>query len=182
PGGTGRSFSSSTYSRTPGSGTPIGTDVAACSGAHSHRVEFTVASVGPLQLSIRYLVAHRCTSSAGTFSAPHSTMNPAGNSVSSGNIPSTDGPIAMWVTRWRRVYSASGSPGTRRSAGTTTRVPPLSSPMHISQNATSKLGEANCSTRLLESTPTRSAWVASSLATPRCGTTTPLGLPVEPEV
>lgn len=80
------------------------------------------------------------------------------------------------------AYSASAAPGTRSSDGTTTSRPPESRPRHRSQKATSKLGEANCRTRLCGPMPKRSLWVATSLATPVWESTTPLGRPVEPEV
>ncbi|MFD0486491.1 hypothetical protein ACFQ0O_04875 [Saccharopolyspora spinosporotrichia] len=49
-------------------------------------------------------------------------------------------------------------------------------------HATSKLGEANCRTLLDAVTPSRPDCVASSPEMPLCGTTTPFGRPVEPEV
>jgi hypothetical protein len=80
------------------------------------------------------------------------------------------------------MNSANSSPGMSRSADRRNRVPPFSSAMQQSQNATSKLGEENCSTRLSGPAPRRSRWLRTMLATPPSVTTTPFGLPVDPEV
>src|SRR5262245_194763 len=88
----------------------------------------------------------------------------------------------MKFTSCSKAYDVSSGPGTRRSAGTTTNRPPDSSPRHRSQNATSNEGDANCNTRLCEPTPKRSPCVATSLATPECDTTTPVGRRVDPAV
>ncbi len=54
--------------------------------------------------------------------------------------------------------------------------------MHSSQNAASKLGEANWSTREPGPTSKAASCEVSRPATPMCVTTTPFGRPVEPEV
>ncbi|TWH16741.1 hypothetical protein L612_003500000230 [Rhodococcus rhodochrous J38] len=46
----------------------------------------------------------------------------------------------------------------------------------------SKLGEEKCDTRAAGGGARRVCRVADRFARPRCGTTTPLGRPVEPEV
>ena len=54
--------------------------------------------------------------------------------------------------------------------------------MHSSQNEASKVSEANCSTRLSAFTTRRVLWLHKRLAAPPWLTTTPLGIPVDPEV
>ncbi len=78
--------------------------------------------------------------------------------------------------------SVSARSGSRTSLGATTSVPPTSSDMHSSQNATSKLTEANPTTRLSSVTPQRPVAVAISPGTPAWVTATPFGVPVEPDV
>ncbi|GIG09052.1 hypothetical protein Cco03nite_57520 [Catellatospora coxensis] len=167
----------------PGSGPPIGTLASgSMSGSQRPSVEFTVASVGPYALNICRPRAKRATSAVEIRSVPASSVAPSGRSQSSGRAASSAGGRIMKVMPWARAYSVSSGPGTRRSAGTTTSRAPVSSPRHRSKNATSKLGDANCSTRPSGPTPSRSVAVASSFTTPACDTTTPLGRPVEPEV
>lgn len=86
------------------------------------------------------------------------------------------------MTRCVTRYSVSSGPATRRCAGTSTTVPPTHSDMVKSQTATSNPMEANCATRLVASTPSRSTAVATRLPMPSWVSTAPFGLPVEPEV
>src|SRR5947199_189772 len=83
---------------------------------------------------------------------------------------------------WLLHSATSGAPGSNRSAGARTSAAPDSRPMHNSQHDASKLGEANCSTRLLVSIPNRWICALARLETPAWLTTTPLGWPVDPEV
>ncbi|TDC60405.1 hypothetical protein E1258_14880, partial [Micromonospora sp. KC207] len=78
------------------------------------------------------------------------------------------------MTPCARTSSASGSPTSSRSVGTTSAAPEVSA-MHSSQNEASKLGEANWRTRARPSTPRWAAWVAARLLTPWWVTTTPFG-------
>ncbi|GLZ47944.1 hypothetical protein Acsp06_41290 [Actinomycetospora sp. NBRC 106375] len=165
-----------------GSGTPMGTDVPSrVSGWLSPSVEFTVASVGPYALNIRWSRPQRATSSGATRSVPASST-PGGSVTSSGMAASSTGGRIMTETSWAYRYAASSGTGARSSLGTTTRRAPESSDWHSSQNATSKLGDAKASTRSSGPTPSRSVWVATSLSTPACVTSTPFGRPVDPEV
>jgi hypothetical protein len=86
------------------------------------------------------------------------------------------------VTRSSRSSVASGGPGSRSSRSPRTSVPPLSSAITISHTDMSNDSEASCSTRSPGPTPNISRSIAATGPTPRCGTTTPLGRPVEPEV
>ncbi len=63
-----------------------------------------------------------------------------------------------------------------------TRAAPAAKAMSISITEASKLGEANCRTRLSGPTLSRSRWDSANAAMPPWVTTTPLGRPVEPEV
>ena len=69
----------------------------------------------------------------------------------------------------------------RTDCGTTSAAPAANA-VQMSETEVSKLSEANCRTRLPAPMPNRPAWWLTSTAGPACGTTTPLGRPVEPEV
>ncbi|KOU04658.1 hypothetical protein ADK88_21300 [Streptomyces sp. NRRL F-2295] len=123
----------------------------------------------------------RATSSGGHASPATTTVAPAG-SASSGSTASAVGGRVTCVTSCSAQSAARSGPGISRSAGATTRVAPDRSPITISQAAASKLSAANCSTRLPGPTPNASRWARAREAMPPCGTTTPLGRPVEPDV
>ncbi len=95
---------------------------------------------------------------------------------------STAGGRVTWVMCSRCNRSASGVPGTSSSGGAITEVAPESSGRSSSESAASKLGEANCRTRQPGPSSQRRMWVLTRCGTPRWLTSTPLGLPVEPEV
>src|SRR5690606_38691098 len=103
-----------------------------------------VASVTPYATTTRYFSDHRRTSSPGTASEPTRNVNPSGNSQVGGITLKSDGGMTRWVSRWRTAYAARASPFLRHSSGTTTRQAPVRSDMDSSQNATSKLNDANC--------------------------------------
>ncbi len=151
-------------------------------GSASHSVELTLASVRPYATTTRMRPDQRAISSLGTASVPTTRTAPSGSGQSRGSAETSEGGRIMWVARCRATYSVRAGPATRRSAGTTTIRPPTHSDMIRSQTVTSKPTEANCTTRLSESTPIRSVAVAIRLPTPSWVTTTPLGRPVEPEV
>ena len=97
-------------------------------------------------------------------------------------MASTEGGRVATVTRPPRSVSSSASPGRRASRDDITSVAPASSVSNTSATAASKENEANCRTRLVPSMPNRRACAYARLGTPRCGTITPLGVPVLPEV
>ncbi len=99
-----------------------------------------------------------------------------------GSAATAVGGRLRWVIPCVAISSASGSPGSRCSAVASTRVPPDSSASTSSQNAPSKLSEANCSTRASGPAPSRSRCTRTMSCTPVWVTTTALGRPVEPEV
>ncbi|CFR80225.1 Uncharacterised protein [Mycobacterium tuberculosis] len=98
------------------------------------------------------------------------------------NSPSRDGTKCIAVmpsSRNRAVrYPMSVSPPGR---GITIRAPQASVPK-ISAIETSKLGEATCSSRSVSSTSYSPLNQTKYSATGRCGTATPLGNPVVPDV
>lgn len=61
-------------------------------------------------------------------------------------------------------------------------MPPGVNASSTSMIMASKLGEASCDTTQSGSVAIRSIRSAANGGTPRCGTATPLGLPVEPDV
>ena len=175
----GRRASSSTYTRAPASGRPIGGLTAPASG--SLTVAQTVVSVGPYALSIRRPADQRSTSSGGQASPAVMRVRPSGIGSPTGQAASTVGGRQTTSMPAFATSSASGSPGARSASAASTRTAPVSSAVSSSQAAASKLNEANCSSRVPSPTPKRSCSAASA-ATARCGTSTPLGRPVEPEV
>src|SRR5439155_15462856 len=178
PTGTGRNAASSTYVRVFGSGRPIGGVTPGRSGPL--QVDATVHSVGPYALIIRRPGAHRATSSAGHASPPTARVRKSG-SATSGTVAIATGGIRACVTRFATITSASSSPSSGPGGGTT-RAAPAGSDMHSSRIEASKLGEENCRTRSPADTAKCSTSAAEKLARPACGTTTPFGCPVEPEV
>ena len=77
--------------------------------------------------------------------------------------------------------TADNSAGVGTSAPTTMQRPPLSSGAQISSVEASKDVGASCSHDSSDPMPTKSC-PRTSRTIPRCGTTTPLGCPVEPDV
>ncbi len=180
PSGTGRSAASSTYRRTSATGVPSAGTTRPDSGALT--VAHTVVSVGPYALTRRRPADQRATTSGGQASPATASAVICGRVVSGGRAARTDGGRVAWVTRCSATSPARPAPGSRRAAGAMTRVAPVSQAPQISATDASKLGDANCRTRLPAVTVNRSACAAASPARPACGTTTPLGTPVEPEV
>ena len=80
-----------------------------------------------------------------------------------------------------RSSTSRGTSGTR-SRGTSRTVPPPSRGRSVSNSQMSKAKEASEGTRSPAPNPNASPATASVAATLPCGTRTPLGRPVEPEV
>src|ERR1017187_282924 len=178
PGGTSLSASSSTYTRVPATGEPIGG--APLPASRVLIVAHTVVSVGPYALNIRRPRDHSATSSPG-HASPATISKVSWSRDPGGSEPSTAGGSVTCVTPVRARYAASSAP-IRCPDGTVTSAAPASSAMQHSTANASKLGEANCATR--ESAPMPNAAISNRdrLAIPVWATTTPLGVPVEPEV
>ncbi len=95
---------------------------------------------------------------------------------------STLGGTVAWLTRRSATNSASPAPGRCSVDRGITTVPPATSVVTTSATAESQPRAAKNSTRLPGHSVNRSACAAASPASPRWDTTTPLGVPVDPEV
>ena len=145
-------------------------------------METTESSVGPYALNSARPGAQRCTSACGIASPPEINTRRPGSVAVSGSADSTTGGSSAWVMpAWATKLSSASPISTTPGAGMCSDAPCDSAISHSNTQA-SKLKDANCSTRLSCDTANRSACACSRLATPRCGTSTPFGRPVEPEV
>ncbi len=177
-----RSRSSSTYTRVFGSGTPIGTGPVHA-GSACHSVEFTVASVRPYAASTFSRPAQRPIRSGGTVSVPTRIVAPAG----SARVLRQRGhqrrrqdqvrhPLAVQELASARGPRCAPPPAParacrRRTAPSSARTPPR-------RSRPTRTAAPGCPAR----SRIRSIAVAASDAMPSCGTTTPLGRPVDPDV
>ncbi|GGT74028.1 hypothetical protein GCM10010207_84490 [Streptomyces atratus] len=132
-------------------------------------------------MTIRRPADHRATSS-GEEASPATTSEVIPGIESGGMTARAAGGMVACVTPCSATRVARAASGSSRSWGASTSAAPESSAIASSQNAASKLGEANCRTRLPGPTSNCSIWLETRLAAPACETTTPLGRPVEPEV
>ncbi len=119
------------------------------------------------------------TARAGSASPARTTVSAPTRTVSSARSrPRADGTALSSPARQGSDRSARAS----RSRTTSTRPPASSSGEKISNTDTSKLSEVDA-TMWASPRPVNSAAAQSvSATTEACGTTTPLGRPVEPEV
>ncbi len=179
PTGTGARLRSSTYTRTFDHGRPMVTR----SGRTGPRVmvAHTVVSVGPYAFNTTRLLPHRRTSSGGSAS-PAEMMVVSASIPSSVSCASTDGVSVAAVMCCSRSSVRSGSSGSSRSRGVSTRVAPASSVPNTSHTLASKLLEAYCSTRLPGAYPCARPAVSAVLPRPRWCSSVPLGRPVLPDV
>jgi hypothetical protein len=69
-----------------------------------------------------------------------------------------------------------------RSAGTITRAAPEHNAINSSETAASKPTDANCNTREVGSTWKWAICATAKFTAPACGTATPFGTPVDPDV
>ena len=88
----------------------------------------------------------------------------------------------MTVTPLSSISACSRSIDSRSSSVTRHSRAPVSSAENVSNTDTSKVTDANPSTRSAGVSSNSSRVESMKLTTPRWGTSTPLGLPVEPEV
>ncbi len=160
---------------------PIGT-AAVHPGRACHRVLLTVASVSPYAASRLSRSDQAEITAGGTVSVPTSTVQPSGNRHSGGRAAMSDGGRIACVTPWRAQNSVSSGPATRASSGTTTSREPVHRAIATSKTATSNPIDANWSTTDPCVNRIRSSAVATNDEMPSCGTTTPFGRPVDPEV
>ena len=96
-------------------------------------------------------------------------------------VVSSDGVRNAWVTPAERIRSVSSAPAA--ASGPTIRmVDAAENAMSNSRTEASKLGDAMCIVRLSARSPNCDTCCAAKSASPRWLTTTPLGVPVVPEV
>ncbi len=143
--------------------------------------EHTVASVGPYTLIIRRPVDHCPASAAGQGSPATLSVMPVGR-PSGGIAASAVGGSLRCVTSLRRTVLVSAGPGSSWCGAASTSVAPVHRARKMSDTEASKLGEANCNTRLPGPMPSRAACAVTRPGRPECVTTTPFGTPVDPEV
>src|SRR5579872_4484845 len=140
----------------------------------------TVTSVGPYAFTIRRPGAHRAARSGGHASPPTTSTPRSGNSRPE-RVASADGEISACVTCSSVSTLARRSPATRPGGGST-RVPPAAHARQTSRMLASNPAAANCSTRAPGPAANRSSSAAANAPTPAWVTTTPFGVPVEPDV
>ncbi len=185
PGGTGRSAASSTYVRVFHTGRPIGT--ATAPGSTRTEVTSTDASVGPYRLcsSAGSTAWNREARSAGSASPLHITRHSPMHSAAPGssrNARSIEGTKCTVVTRSSWISPARYAGSLWPSGLATTSAAPVIRGQKNSHTDTSKLDGVFCSTRSEAVRPYSSCIHSRRLTMPSCGTTTPFGLPVDPEV
>jgi hypothetical protein len=140
-----------------------------------------VVSVGPYMFRNRRPSAHRAATSGRQRSPPHPRVRtPA--SVPAGIISSTAGVTTRWVMPRARMVSASTAGAATVSGGTVQTAAPPASAAKISSTEWSNASDAVCATRSPGRTSIRLTASAMIPTPPACGTSTPLGRPVEPEV
>jgi hypothetical protein len=123
---------------------------------------------------------HFAASAAGQASPPTTSVCRCGNSPC-GKVARAAGGISAWLTACFSSRSARSVPSSCSGPGTTSAAPARKA-INWSITEASKPLEENCSTRESWSMASRSAIAVPRLPRPACGTTTPLGMPVEPEV
>ncbi|CAM5357244.1 hypothetical protein SGLAM104S_00281 [Streptomyces glaucescens] len=183
PGGTGRRPASRTYTCVFAIGRPMRGE-RADSRFTSHAVDQMVVSVGPYRLVTDTARSASATArSAGSASPPISTRS---RSTTAGSCASTarhklgvacitDAPVDTASS-----HSAAGSRTTSRAA--TTTPAPLSSGTNSSRPAMSNPTVVTASRRSSAPRANRSRIDTRKLTSGPCGTTTPFGRPVEPDV
>ncbi len=161
-------------------GAPIGGGCAVPGGT-TVVVTITVASVGPYVFTSRRPADHAPATAPGNGSAPASTVPSPGTAPGS-STPSNDG-TTLAATTPRPVISPVSAPGSDRCAAVAiTSVPPAARVTATSSTDASKLNDANCSTRTPGPAPSTGPRAAARFTTPPCPTSTPFGVPVDPEV
>src|SRR6266508_45364 len=180
PTGAGRRLRSSTCTRVFPIGAPIG-GTPGWSAAIGPAVVITVVSVGPYVFHSRAFDDQVRDSSAVSRSAPTTQfVRPATWSGSS--TASSDGTTLATVTPLAATIAASAADSERSGVVAIASVPPPPSTTAMSSTAASKLNDANCSATTPSATPSTGRIANARFTGPRCGTCTPLGRPVDPEV
>src|SRR5580765_1175252 len=177
PTGTSSRFLSSTYTRVLQMEEPIG----GLEEPDKDRlmVAQTVASVGPYALIILSPRDHLATDAPLSASPPF-IRHCRGKALNSSRLASTGTGNKACVTP-RETRSSYKARPSRCSCGKTSVAPALNA-IRSSQNEASKFSEANCRTRDSSVSCRPSLWLVASEGIPSCVTTTPFGIPVDPEV
>ncbi len=187
PTGAGAPPRSSTYARTFATGRPIGRVARVSSPVGTCHVASMHASVGPYRFTTSAPVSARARAAApaGNASPPQKirrTPRSSPNPGSSSSTCSCVGTNCTTVTPSAAIVRTSCA-GSRCAPGAaSTSSAPDSSGAHSSHTEASKLKEVFWSTRSPapsgNSSPIHAMWLDSA----PCGTATPFGLPVDPEV
>src|SRR5512146_44697 len=185
PAGTGFSHRSSTNTRVPSSGRPIGSTPGTCPAEDTARcTAHSVISVGPYScrtVTPAHAASTARTAPAGTTSPPVRTSRSPAKHPGSDPASTRRSPAVTWTcvrpapATSRRTPAPSSSP----AGATTTRPPPASTTHSSSTDASNACGACH-STRPEPAPPQHPS--ATSAPTPACATTTPLGTPVDPDV
>ena len=166
-------------------GVPMDTrPCATTAGSRRQQVDQTVVSVGPymFQVSGQRASSSRARS-AGSGSAPTSALKPAGGvHCESNRMRHMPGVACRMVVPVRCMCSASALPSVATSRCTICTSAPAASGSISSGTAMSKDSVVTAAQRSVATMPGCARMLSSRFAAARCGTHTPLGLPVEPEV
>ncbi|GMU11141.1 hypothetical protein ASNO1_73950 [Corallococcus caeni] len=152
-------------------------DVAACA------VDHTVVSVGPYTFhSARQRWSSDSASSRGSASPPVSAVSPGSRQSVSSSSRQVLGVAWSTVAPQRRSRPASREPSTAMSRDAMTTCPPTDSGRNSSSTAMSNDSVVTATSTSCADRPVVSRSAARKRATAPCGTCTPLGRPVLPEV
>ncbi len=125
--------------------------------------------------------AHRSTRAGGQASAPTTRVRTVVNRPD-GTVASTAGDSCRCVTACSETQLARRSPTLTSCDPGSTTAAPAASVARVSDTATSKPGAASCAVRSPGVSPSRVTWDSTRSLTAAREQTTPLGVPVEPEV
>ncbi len=105
-------------------------------------------------------------------------------SGSAASSAACEGVHCTWVTPCSRISPATGSPAPARSVERSACSTVVDPRVSVQSSSSTEMSNAMLvsASHVAGASPTRSVIAAKKPATLRCSTTTPLGLPVEPEV
>ncbi len=174
------SWSSSTYTAVLAIGRPM--DTASGSAGTSQAVDQIVVSVGPYTFSRRFTRPRSSRARGrGSPSPPASATTSGPSKPAARSIRHPEGVAWTWDTRSDLMSSTAPGPRAASSPATTTR-PPVTRGSSSSSAEMSNEREVRASHASPGAAPSRSRMPSSRFASAECGTATPLGRPVDPEV
>lgn len=183
PTGTGRRPASSTCSRVLASAGPIGTGPSPTGPDSRCAVDQTVVSVGPYTFqTVPSAVRIRSARAGGSASPPHSARTRGACQPDSISWCQVAGVAWTTVTGAASSSFASRAPSRAVSRSTTRTVAPHASGTSSSSTAMSKEAVVTAATVSPAVSSSLRTMSRAKLASARCGTVTPFGRPVEPEV